>query len=88
MREALGWLFAAILLGIALAFGLLMLIAPPAHAQAERPYTVYRVPTGCLYVAGTRQNGMALAFAPDRWNPITYAWEPCDGALKGVRDVR
>lgn len=80
MREAFGWLFAAILLGVALAFGLVMLLAPRAHAQ-ERPYTVYRVPMGCLYVAGTRQTGMAMAFASDRWNPITSAWEPCDGAI-------
>lgn len=73
MREALAWIFAAIVLGCALAFGLVMWLAPPAHAAAQRPYDVYRIPRGCLYIATIGDRNMV--FVPDTDD------KSCDGAL-------
>ncbi len=59
MREAIAWMAAALVLGIALAALLVMLIAP-AHA-AEPPYRVYPVHDGCLYIAGNA-NSTAMVY--------------------------
>lgn len=59
IREAIGWILAALLLGIALAAGLVMLLAPKAHAQA-RPYQMFKTPYGCLYIAGNAQSTAML----------------------------
>ena len=47
-------------------------IYPNVQAQGTaRPYEVYKIPRGCLYIVGTRQTAIAVAFVPDGPN------EPC-----------
>ena len=75
MKEAIVWLFMALVLGCILAAGIVWTIK--SVEAAERPYTVYRIPLGCLYIVGA--TNPAMLYVPDQTD------KPCDGALKGVK---
>lgn len=77
LREAIVWVFMALVIGCLLAWVLVQFIAP-VEAQT-RPYNVYRIPRGCLYIAGNDRTGVAMVYVPDGET------QPCDGALKGVK---
>jgi len=40
-------------------------LTTPIEAQARRPYEVHKIPRGCLYVVGSPQTSLAVAFVPD-----------------------
>ena len=59
-------------------FGLSGLLYVGLSAQSK-PYTVYRIPRGCLYVVGTAQSTLAAVYVPDTEQG------PCDVGTTPVR---